>query len=286
VLDSSACFGFHLLSLLLNRKLGRKRTRFPNGGVQRHGKSGLVFHFNPWASIMLGMPALIENNVVEETLRSVLQREGFELSLARKNGEIGVDILATRGPERIFIECIGYKSSGPARAKDFYEVFLGRYPASITVLRAWSSRYLHALNLGLSARALQHRVAWERIAVSFAELEIWLVDTQTKTCSRRTWTEWLASGHERRTSEERKKSHFGKFKESGDPAHDAIQPIRIQLRQSWANLRRGAMELSGPPVKHSTRAVRTGSLRFARRAAAASGLSYDQVIARLDSSGL
>jgi hypothetical protein len=150
------------------------------------------------------------------------------------------------------------------------------------VVVALSSR----AELGLSARALQHRIAWARIAVSFPELEIWLVDTETTTCSRRTWIEWLESGLERRPSEERTKTHFGKFKESGDPARDAIQPIRIQLHQSWANLRRGAMELSGRPVKHSTRAVRTGSLRFARRAAVASGLSYEQLVAWLDSSGV
>ena len=232
------------------------------------------------------MPALIENNAVEETLRSILEREGFQLSSARKNGETGVDILATRGPERIFIECIGYKSSGPARAKDFFEVFF----RAVSRLDHGAERVVIALSsraeLGLSARALQYRIAWERIAVSFPELEIWLVDTQTKTCSRRTWIEWLASGLERRSSDERTKIHFSKFKESGDPARDAIQPIRIQLRQSWANLRRGAMELSGRRVKHSTHAVRTGSLRFARRAAAASGLSYDQLVAWLDSSGL
>jgi len=232
------------------------------------------------------VPSLIENNAVEETLRSVLEREGYELSSFRKNGETGVDILATRGHERIFIECIGYKSSGPARAKDFYEVFF----RAVSRLNNDAERLVIALSsraeLGLPARALQHRVAWERIAVSFPELEIWLVDTQTKTCLRRTWIEWLELRPEQRTNESRAKVHFGEFKESGDAVRDAIQPIRIQLHQSWANLRRGAMELRGHPVQHSTPAVRSGSLRFARRAAAASGLSYDQLIAWLDCSGL
>jgi hypothetical protein len=232
------------------------------------------------------MPALIANNAVEETLRSVLEREGYELSSALINGQTGVDILASHGHERIFIECIGYKSSGPARAKDFYESFF----RAVSRLNQGAERVVIALSaraaLGLPARALHHRVAWERIAVSFPELEIWLVDTQTKTCSRGTWIEWLQRGLEQATNAGHMKLDFGEFKKSGDPVRDAIQPIRIQLHQSWANLRRGAMELDGRPVEHSTRAVRTGSLRFARRAAAASGLSYDRLIAWLESSGL
>ena len=65
----------------------------------------------------------VSNADVEQTLRSALSDEGFSLNSKRGYGETGVDILATRYDERYHIEVIGYKKSGPARAKDFYEAF-------------------------------------------------------------------------------------------------------------------------------------------------------------------
>ena len=68
--------------------------------------------------------AAISNEYTEECLRTILLSEGYELNLPLNHGETGVDILAKKeGEEHLHIEVIGYKASGPARAKDFYESF-------------------------------------------------------------------------------------------------------------------------------------------------------------------
>jgi hypothetical protein len=140
------------------------------------------------------MPSKVPNSVVEGVLRQVLTGEGFELTPARRHGETGVDILAKRHDEAIYVECIGYKARGPARAKDFYESFfratsrLNHGAVRIAVAVAAQAR------VGLPARARQHAVAWERLAAAFPELEIWLVDTEARSYSRHTWIEWLQTG--------------------------------------------------------------------------------------------
>lgn len=137
------------------------------------------------------MPALISNADVEATLRSILAAEGLHLSPRRSNGQTGVDIIATSATQSWHIECIGYKSSGSARAKDFYESFF----RIVSRLNDGANHLVLALakraEVGLPARARQHKIAWERIAVTFPELEIWLVDTEARAVAKRGWREWL-----------------------------------------------------------------------------------------------
>jgi hypothetical protein len=137
------------------------------------------------------MPSLIQNALVEAALRQALLRDGYVLSPQRSHGQTGVDIIAKSADEAWYIECIGYKRSPPARAKDFYESFFrvtSRLNDGAThLVIALASR----AKLGLPARARQHRVAWERIAATFPELEIWLVNVEQQTYSRHTWREWL-----------------------------------------------------------------------------------------------
>ena len=57
----------------------------------------------------------------------MLEKDGYSLSRERRHGETGVDIIARKGTEEIHIEVIGYKSSGPARAKDFDGVLLSHH---------------------------------------------------------------------------------------------------------------------------------------------------------------
>jgi hypothetical protein len=139
------------------------------------------------------MPALVPNSAVEGALRIALEREGFALSPQRGHGETGVDIVAVKANESWHIECIGYKQAGAARAKDFYESFF----RVISRLNDGATHLVIALarraEVGLPARARQHRVAWERIAEAFPELEIWLVDTDQQTYSRQRWGEWVSS---------------------------------------------------------------------------------------------
>jgi hypothetical protein len=132
----------------------------------------------------------VSNAEIENCLREILIREAYSLSPQRSHGQAGVDILAMREGERYHIETIGYKASGSARAKDFYEGFFRIVSrlndGAIHCVLALS----HSAATGLPARAKQHRVAWLRIADAFPELEIWLVDTQSRTYKRSTWREW------------------------------------------------------------------------------------------------
>ena len=136
------------------------------------------------------MPSIVPNALVEQSLREILTREGFDLTPMRANGETGVDIVATRDGASTHIECIGFKESPPQRAKDFYESFFRVVSrlndGAVCLVIALAARS----QAGLPARARQHRIAWARLAVAFPELQIWLVDTTAKTVTRHTWAEW------------------------------------------------------------------------------------------------
>ena len=139
------------------------------------------------------MPAIVPNADVESTLRRLLAEDGFILSPMRGHGETGVDIIAERLGDRWYIECIGYKRSPPARAKDFYESFFRAISRlnedAVHVVIALASR----AERGLPQRAKHHAIAWQRIGQAFPELEIWLVDPTQNTYRRCSWLEWLKS---------------------------------------------------------------------------------------------
>jgi hypothetical protein len=67
--------------------------------------------------------AVVTSSEVETAVRLVLAERGYELSIARTHGETGADIVATKGDDVVHVEAIAFKSSPPARAKDFYESF-------------------------------------------------------------------------------------------------------------------------------------------------------------------
>lgn len=138
------------------------------------------------------MPSLITNIETENCLRELLKKEGYELNSRRAYGELGTDIIATKNNEDWHIEVIGFKESGPARAKDFYEVFF----RSISRLNYKDCKHCiiatpERSRRGLPIRAKIYRVAWERIAKVFPELEIWLVDVENKKYQRTSWIYWL-----------------------------------------------------------------------------------------------
>lgn len=136
------------------------------------------------------MAALVSNQETEECLRACLTAEGYALNVLRTHGQTGVDILATKGDEEIFIEVIGFKQSRPARAKDFYEVFF----RAVSRLANGAKHCVIALprrsELGLPARAKHYGEAWLRIGKAFPELSIWLVDTEARSYKRTAWDEW------------------------------------------------------------------------------------------------
>ena len=137
------------------------------------------------------MPALVTSKIVDDVLREQLGSEGYKLSSERKNGETGTDIVATRGSEELHIETIAFKSSPPARSKDFYEVFF----RATSRLSDGATRCVVALparfGMGLHQRAAAIGTAWRRIGQAFPELEIWLVDTNERNYRRTSWNSWL-----------------------------------------------------------------------------------------------
>ena len=139
------------------------------------------------------MASKVTNAATEACLRDLLGREGYSLNDPRGIGELGVDIVATNGSEEIHIEVIGYKSSGPARAKDFYEAFF----RAVSRIKDGATRYViampHLARRGLPQRARQYGVAWSMIGETFTGLEIWLVDVEDKVLDRSRWNDWLHS---------------------------------------------------------------------------------------------
>ena len=136
------------------------------------------------------MASIVKNEETEGCLRELLVTEGYQLSKERCWGETGVDIIAKRGGENIHIEVMGYKSSGPARAKDFFQGFFR------AVSRVKDGATVCALAMpvnakqGLPARASQYGEAWTRIGNAFPELEIWLVDIDQRTYEKSIWNQW------------------------------------------------------------------------------------------------
>lgn len=137
------------------------------------------------------MSQKIKNDDVEKSLRKMLEDYDYKLSKPKNWGDTGVDILATKDGETFHIEVIGYKSSGPARAKDFYEIFF----RAVSRLNDGATHCVIALpNLfekGLSQRAKQHEIAWKRIGDAFPELDIWLIDVENKGYKKTKWKSWL-----------------------------------------------------------------------------------------------
>jgi hypothetical protein len=137
------------------------------------------------------MPAIVTSEEVETALRRILGNEDYSLSRPRQHGQTGTDIIATKDDEAIHIEVIAWKSSPPARAKDFYEAFF----RAVSRLDDRATRCVIAqpsqASVGLPARAKQHRTAWQRIARAFPELEIWLVDPTQQTVERTRWGDWV-----------------------------------------------------------------------------------------------
>jgi len=138
------------------------------------------------------MPSVVKNADAERCLRGILRSQGYELSPERQFGETGVDIIARGHDDTFHIEVIGYKSSGPARAKDFYESFF----RAVSRLKDGAERCVIAMpcnaKRGLPARARQYGQAWTRIGDAFPELEIWLIDVDDESLERSTWNQWTS----------------------------------------------------------------------------------------------
>lgn len=146
----------------------------------------------------------MKNKQTENALRAhISNRNGWQIEDdgPRKNGENGADVIATDSSSVFLIEVIGYKKTGPARSKDFYEVFwraisrleldLNESPAinsskELKLVIALPEQFLR----GIRQRTKRYHTAWKRIAQAFPELEVWFVSE--KGFDRHTWVELLS----------------------------------------------------------------------------------------------
>ena len=71
-----------------------------------------------------------------------------------------------------------------------------------------------------------------------------------------------------------------------DPTAQALLPLRSEMNRSWAQLRRGCLDLLGRPVPWPSTASAAGARTFARRAAIAAGVGHEQILKWMDSKGL
>ena len=130
---------------------------------------------------------------VEAVVRQSLADTGYMLSPLLRRGETGPDVLARKGLEVLAIECIGFQEVPPLRSKQFYEAFF----RAISRLRDGATQCIMALPVrfgrGMNQRARQYGIAWQRLAQSFPELRIWLVNTETGEVERHAWSDWPAS---------------------------------------------------------------------------------------------
>ncbi|MDO9153242.1 MAG: restriction endonuclease [Paludibacter sp.] len=133
----------------------------------------------------------MKNSEAEKVLRKLLENDGYSLSPIRKNGELGVDILATKEKQKLYIECIGYKISNPARSKDFFEVFF----RAISRLNDEAKECIIALpanyKLGFHQRVKQYSIGWKRIGDVFPELQIWFINKEEMKLEKFTWNKLL-----------------------------------------------------------------------------------------------
>lgn len=74
------------------------------------------------------------------------------------------------------------------------------------------------------------------------------------------------------------------------PRDDGTRSVLLELKRqgnrSWVHLRRGCRDLLGESVDHSTPNVAASSKTFARKAAKATGMSYQELVLWLDDTGL
>ena len=129
------------------------------------------------------------NKITESTLRAHIERRSNWklIDQPRSNGENGVDAVASFESTLFLIEVIGYKRTGSARSKDFFEVFwraISRLDMSVdsqcTTHNANDVKLVIALPSeflrGINQRTRHYTAAWRRIADAFPELEVWFVD--------------------------------------------------------------------------------------------------------------
>lgn len=137
------------------------------------------------------MATPISSTLTEDRLRESLKQLGYSLSPRRKNGENGADIIATKEGESVYIEVIGYKSTGSARSRDFCEAVF----RAISRIKDGARKVVVAcpveFQLGLMERTAILDIAWRRLGAAFPELQLWFVFPDRLHFDRGHWNQWF-----------------------------------------------------------------------------------------------
>jgi hypothetical protein len=121
------------------------------------------------------------NSEIENVLRDLLEDEGYKLN-----------IKASMDDKEWYIEIIKNQESGVERIQDFYHAFF----KSLSRLNNKGCKHIviameQNMRKILPVRAKIYKVAWKRISEAFPELEIWIVDTETRKYQKTSWIYWL-----------------------------------------------------------------------------------------------
>ncbi len=139
------------------------------------------------------MQTITTNAEIGNCLRDILKEEGYRLGSKKGLGKLSSDIKAIKDNETWYIEIAVSEGSNLESIKDFYAAFfqavsrLNNKDCNHCVIAMHES-----LRKMLPIRAKIYKVAWERIANVFPELEIWLVDAENKKYQKTSWIYWLA----------------------------------------------------------------------------------------------
>ena len=139
------------------------------------------------------MSSSITKIEVGSCLRELLADEGYKLGKKPGLGKLSSDIKAKKDNQDWYIEVIGFEESGIERVQDFYQAFF----QAVSRLNNKDCKHIviampEIARKILPIRAKIYKVAWERIAQVFPELEIWLVDVENKKYQKTSWIYWLA----------------------------------------------------------------------------------------------
>jgi hypothetical protein len=212
---------------------------------------------------------VLNRKVPREALRDLLDRVG-ELLLAES-----ARLSESAGPIRTFLDSNPLPQAMAERLSDDFRVFclaLNSLKQWVAAEQAATDRYL----LGGAARELCREAA-ENCLITGGALG---PDSELHHPVRdgRPPIPLSKLGH---SSIEGQSSNVG-----DDPIGQALWAFRREMNWSWAQLRRGCLDLLGRPVPWPSKASATGARQLAKKAATRAGVQYEQILEWMDNRGI
>ncbi len=215
-------------------------------------------------------PSHLNRKVPREVFEELLNRAGALLL------EQAAVLATTPGPVREFLDQNPLPPSLEGKLPDEFRTFtlaLNALKQWVAAEQAATDRYL----LGGTART-ECRAAADVCIVSGAPLADGVVELHHPVRDGRPPIPLSKEGHDQLEGQ-------GSTPQD-DSVWSVLRELKRQGNRSWVHLRRGCLDLLNEPVEHSTPNVAASSRTFARNAAKATGMSYQELLSWLDDSGL